>query len=532
MYLKVCEHPLRLKENDPNTNRKHYIYVPCGKCKTCLNHKTSGLVERLEQESQCHSFTCFFTLTYDEKHCPRLFLGNDGILRDFDRNLTIDTSVIPNFNSKSRLYVHRRKDIPYYDFKDVQDFLKRLRYYIESLLLHTNENKKIRYYIISEYGKTYRPHYHGLLWFDSKKIALRIHELISKSWSLGRIDAQFSRGKSHRYVAQYISGVNSLPKIYLHPKLKPKSVSSKFPSIGTLAVPETEIREIFETGSVERVLHSQQSHKSKVSPLWRSLENRLFPKIAGFNDFNHTQRVALYSVYSLCPEEGFQGFLNFVKNPVFWQNKVLKFKDSSYHSVPLFLFDDSYLHRILYGIYKEDLENFVPSPEVPECLFNRLKNLYYTSSKVYWQRHIFGVSLDYYVTKIENYYQNKENWKLKRFYQFQQEYVKDHPAYPLVFMYHEMTDYLNEVALGNIIPNENMSMWLDTFGFHTQIDDFELLNCDILLAVSMFENNTREFVEFNKKIAFNMDKSKKRNTYLDKIIDREFYGFNLDKNYE
>ena len=66
---------------------------------------------------------------------------------------------------------------------DVQKFLKRLRRLIiydkENLLSSIPvENRKFRYFICSEYGpKTFRAHYHGLLFFPDVRIsdAVRSH---------------------------------------------------------------------------------------------------------------------------------------------------------------------------------------------------------------------------------------------------------------------------------------------------------------------------------------------------------------------
>ena len=132
MYIRPCESPLRLKVNGK------WQYVSCGKCPTCQNRNSSRIVERLVQESQCHAYTCFFTLTYDEKYVPKLFLNPHSPegkfeLYDPQREVFVDCSEIKGFNPSSRLYIHKRKEIPYAYTKDVQDFFKRLRYYIESL---------------------------------------------------------------------------------------------------------------------------------------------------------------------------------------------------------------------------------------------------------------------------------------------------------------------------------------------------------------------------------------------------------------
>lgn len=410
MYLAVCEHPVRLKDNKTHK----FMYVPCGKCPTCCNRRASTVVERLEQESQCHAFTLFFTLSYDEKNCPRLYYEQAfNRLFDPERETYVDLSEIKDFKPSSRLYVARRKAIPYVYWKDVQDFFKRLRYYVERVTHATGEKKTIRYYVVSEYGpSTYRPHYHGLLWFDSPTLGRCIHELICKSWTLGDVKQSFVSGKAERYVARYVSSVASLPKVYLHKSLRPKSVSSSCPAVGTLEVNSKEVREIFERGLVERVVHSQRTHKSKISPLWRTFENRLFPKIARFNEFNHNERVTLYSVYRLCPVDGFEAFIEWIKEQIMKPYRT-------------------WLADELISMYFADKND-----NVYVNRYNRLKKLYYVSSRVYHQRVIFGVDLDYYVRKIEDYYNNKEQFKLRNFYGFQSDFARQYKtSVPLIYIY-------------------------------------------------------------------------------------------------
>lgn len=90
--------------------------VPCGKCLPCLVNKRIDWAFRLQQEYKaCRGSAAFITLTYSAKFVP-----DDGLNK-----------------------------------RHVQLFLKRLRKRI---------GKKVRYYLVGEYGsKTGRPHYHLLL---------------------------------------------------------------------------------------------------------------------------------------------------------------------------------------------------------------------------------------------------------------------------------------------------------------------------------------------------------------------------------
>lgn len=511
MYLDICEHPVRIK--DKLTHR--YKYVPCGKCNTCRNQAASTWIERIEQESQCHAFTLFVTLTYDEKHVPMAYLNphDPNMLCDIDRDLYINLSDISGFKPSSRLYVHRRKRIPYADRKDIQDFFKRFRYYFENNLINnSNENKKIRYYCVSEYGPTtYRPHYHALIWFDSKTNARCISNLISKSWKFGRIDAQFAKGKCAQYVARYVNCVASLPKIYLHNSLRPFVLCSKAPAIGTLQINSKEIREIFDNGLVERVIYSQREHKSKVSPLWFTLENTLFPKVSGFNQFDHHERVTLYSIYSICPSEGFDNFLNWIEE---LYRKPFRTWLSEYLIDLLCKDKDSHYWRSDY------------------C---RLRSLYYTSSRVYHQRRVFGVSLDEYVSKIEQYYCNKEKYKLKKFYQFQESFVNEFGvSSPLIYMYDDPFGYLPDVLNTYLYNWYEKDNYLPRGSHNFGLDFTSPLSFSASLQQAAYyrKRNRSKFVQLNAKIVNYSRKSKRHNDYIQAVKNKGLFNFNIEKDYE
>ena len=72
----ACEHPKKVR--NPYTN--DWLYVPCGKCSLCRSKKAAHWTERLEQERSCHPYCLFGTLTYNEKHLPKVLLADDGLL--------------------------------------------------------------------------------------------------------------------------------------------------------------------------------------------------------------------------------------------------------------------------------------------------------------------------------------------------------------------------------------------------------------------------------------------------------------------
>lgn len=138
-----CLSPLSIPRPDGNGNSDR-ITVPCGRCVACLSTKRNQWSFRLESELRDHSSAFFVTMTYD------------------DNNLPLSSSGYPSVKKK-----------------DIQDFLKRLRFNIRPT--------RIRYYITAEYGpQTLRPHYHGII-FGIDLPKTEAEDVIMKSWQKGHV---------------------------------------------------------------------------------------------------------------------------------------------------------------------------------------------------------------------------------------------------------------------------------------------------------------------------------------------------------
>ena len=113
--------------------------------------------------------------------------------------------------------------IPFLNYVDVQNYIKRLR---KHLARYTNE--KISFYAVGEYGPVhFRPHFHLLLFFNSKEIANVLRECHNKSWKFDRSDIQCSNGGCASYVASYVNSLASAPSLYRACRaFKPRSRAS------------------------------------------------------------------------------------------------------------------------------------------------------------------------------------------------------------------------------------------------------------------------------------------------------------------
>lgn len=143
---------------------------PCGKCDGCLSSRSSDWSVRLSHELKDHQASSFITLTYE---------------------------VNPVSVCK----------------RDAQLFLKRLR----SLLVP----RRIRYYLASEYGgKTFRPHYHAIIFGHDFSKDPGAHEvrrglftspLLLSAWGLGHVSSGTVSDASIRYVTNYILTKDATP---------------------------------------------------------------------------------------------------------------------------------------------------------------------------------------------------------------------------------------------------------------------------------------------------------------------------------
>lgn len=169
----MCYTPFTVKHNNQN------IPVPCGKCPKCYKRRISGWSYRLMQEDKRSISAHFITLTYDTKNVhitPKGFMGLNK--------------------------------------RDLQLFFKRLRKAHDkdrisrSGIIHPGHDQgrqKIRYYAVGEYGgKTYRPHYHIIL-FNAKL------ELIQEAWGLGQVHYGEVSGASIGYTLKYMSKPSKIP---------------------------------------------------------------------------------------------------------------------------------------------------------------------------------------------------------------------------------------------------------------------------------------------------------------------------------
>lgn len=102
--------------------------------------------------------------------------------------------------------------IPFLNYVDVQNYIKRLRKYLYQQL---DSYETLHFYAVGEYGPVhFRPHYHILLFTNSEEVSKVLRYCHDKSWKFGRSDFQIARGGASSYVSSYVNSLSSAPLLY------------------------------------------------------------------------------------------------------------------------------------------------------------------------------------------------------------------------------------------------------------------------------------------------------------------------------
>lgn len=115
--------------------------------------------------------------------------------------------------------------IPFLNYVDVQNYIKRLRKYLFQQL---GSYESLHFYAVGEYGpEHFRPHYHLLLFTNSDQVSEVLRQCHDKSWKFGRSDFQRSSGGAASYVSSYVNSLSAAPLLYRSCRaFKPRSRAS------------------------------------------------------------------------------------------------------------------------------------------------------------------------------------------------------------------------------------------------------------------------------------------------------------------
>ena len=135
------------------------------------------------------------------------FLSMDAIRSFITKTQAVDKTDYPASSQYGRDNL-----IPFLNYVDVQNYIKRLR---KHLFQKLGSYETLHFYAVGEYGPVhFRPHYHLLLFTNSDKVAEVLRYCHDKSWKLGRSDFQRSAGGASSYVASYVNSLSAAPLLY------------------------------------------------------------------------------------------------------------------------------------------------------------------------------------------------------------------------------------------------------------------------------------------------------------------------------
>jgi hypothetical protein len=148
------------------------------------------------------------------------FLSMDAIRSFINKTQAVDKTDYP-----ASAQYGRDNLIPFLNYVDVQNYIKRLR---KHLSLKLGSYETLHFYAVGEYGPVhFRPHYHLLLFTNSDEVAEVLRYCHDKSWKLGRSDFQRSAGGAGSYVASYVNSLCASPLLYRSCRaFRPKSRAS------------------------------------------------------------------------------------------------------------------------------------------------------------------------------------------------------------------------------------------------------------------------------------------------------------------
>lgn len=238
---------------NPYTGDK--IVVPCGCCDACYYSNSVISENKVLAQSLLSKYCYFVTLTYSNRYVPYFTykvssfpddeskcevsirsasrgsvrgLSHTSFTASFCCGIDYWTDYVKRSNlslSKGVLkYPWRTGHIPYLCHEDYSLFFKRFR---KNLYNKLSFYEQIHTYVVGEYGpKSFRPHFHFLLFFDSSEIAQVLGSTLHKSWKFGSINWSASRGDAQSYCSAYLNSFTSLP-LHLR-QIKPLRPFSRF----------------------------------------------------------------------------------------------------------------------------------------------------------------------------------------------------------------------------------------------------------------------------------------------------------------
>lgn len=522
LHITSCLHPLRVRNKFTN----EMVTVPCGKCSACTSKRAYIMEQRLNMERLSWKYCLFVTLTYDNDHLPLLTQPEQNVLIDVNPKRIHPikgVKLVPVVDELHKIHcatstdlvktkqfielqVNRFGGLPYLSSVDIQRFIKRLRITFErkykSYELQEKNPPSIRYFACGEYGPTtFRPHYHLLLFFSSQFLAAYIQEYIRECWKYGFTDTSFVSECNSSYVASYVNSVAHLPAIYQTASLRPFALFSKHPALGTLAFDSDNLKEQFKSCDITQTFLYSANKLPLTVPLWRTLQNRLYPQLPYYSEISDLHLRRLYGfINSSTFQNSDRTFGCFVQ--------CAKLSNSDYIK--------TYIQKM---------------NSVDGDLINKFYRWYTCCLVIKNQSQIFDIPYDEYVDTVIRFYKSKEHELLNSQYRFQQQYAEKHDICEMIGLDKQFWDSLSSCILAGYDMSDLDATEISYLKQFTKLDLDSLFNDDIsvrqtYIAQLEFEMSD-EYLAFKSAkdlIYENSTKTKKKYDYLLAQSDVEYYS--------
>jgi hypothetical protein len=446
-FAKHCSNP-RVIINKYTHER---ILVPCNHCSSCLNRISAEQTRLCECQKYLSKYCFFITLTYDERSVPRALIRPTSLLVNDDTISPNDYTLMPAYDieknekdwhytfkstpdklkvlfDKTNTFISKQIlpcSIPILRYRDVQLFQKRLR---KSLFNYLGTYEKIHSYIVGEYGPVhFRPHWHLLLFFDSKEVAEVVHKCVYQSWQFGRIDCQPAEKGASSYVSSYVNAAVTLPSLYQNCReIRPIRRHSRFFGQGIFFQnPPTNDG----TGNTSQRIDFIEDLSDKLSNgiectingnivrvyPWRSVVNRIFPRF-GINVLRDAETLSsvIADVLSVPKILAKAGFVN-CSSVMDMCRCLYKFIKDRLHEYTSSFYSD------LYRLYGDKLDNICRcsrlSSHIDEPEDKSISALYRLMRPIFT---LYNIQLlqssdsQSYLTKVYKYVRNSVSYYVKR----------------------------------------------------------------------------------------------------------------------
>lgn len=419
------------------------ILVPCGKCHICNYKRSMRYVPRLEDERFAHKFSYFVTLDYAPEFVPKMIYEN-GYVRysddfrcadDFPIDEVFSVAGNAEYNEREISWLQRCQKfqgaIYVLNFHDIQAFMKRVRRRIQYLTskYSIHEKVNIRYFAAGEYGpRTYRPHYHLLLFFDSEYVNAHIEQILREKWTYGTVITEFAGGSVSSYVSAYVNSAARCPLFLRKSYHRPHFQFSKNPFLGASGFTETECRNVVcnRIFTVQRYIAKSNSYAEIPIPF--ALMHELLPQYPRFIQYDKSFTCALLRNFDQARQ---CGFASTSRKYAEWCRSYITYHAAINSSVSTKMlvqyFTDIDIH------YNDAYQN-IRSINCYCRLFTFLR-------KAERNCLTFGISIQEYADLLEYFY--KFYYHQQKLHNFYSEWEMNNPTYA-------MLTYINDFSLENL----------------------------------------------------------------------------------